>query len=107
MGRANDQAGKVAVITGGGGVLCAEMARVNAIAPGFFVTEQDRPLLFGPGGQPSARAAKIRSHPLMARFGETRDLTGTLLWLTSEAAAGFVNGIVVPADGGFSACSGV
>ena len=81
--------------------------RVNAIAPGFFVTEQNRALLFGPGGQPSARAAKILAQTPMARFGETRDLTGTLLWLTSEAAAGFVNGIVVPVDGGFSAYSGV
>ena len=81
--------------------------RVNAIAPGFFVTEQNRALLFGPDSRPSARAAKILAATPMARFGETRDLTGTLLWLTSEAAAGFVNGIVVPVDGGFSAYAGV
>jgi NAD(P)-dependent dehydrogenase (short-subunit alcohol dehydrogenase family) len=81
--------------------------RVNAIAPGFFVTDQNRALLFGPDGQPSARAAKILSQTPMARFGEARELTGTVLWLTSEADAGFVNGIVVPVDGGFSAYSGV
>jgi len=81
--------------------------RVNAIAPGFFVTEQNRALLFLPDGQPSARAAKILDQTPMARFGQTSDLVGTLLWLTSETAAGFVNGIVVPVDGGFSAYSGV
>jgi NAD(P)-dependent dehydrogenase (short-subunit alcohol dehydrogenase family) len=81
--------------------------RVNAIAPGFFVTEQNRALLFLADGQPSARAAKILNQTPMARFGEPKDLLGTLLWLTSDAAAGFVNGIVVPVDGGFSAYSGV
>jgi len=81
--------------------------RVNAMAPGFFVTHQNRGLLFGEDGQPSARAEKILAHTPMARFGEARELVGTLLWLTSEEAAGFVNGIVVPVDGGFSAYSGV
>jgi len=80
--------------------------RVNAIAPGFFVTEQNRALLFQ-DGRPSARAAKILGQTPMARFGAPGDLTGTLLWLTSEAGAGFVTGIVVPVDGGFSAFSGV
>jgi len=80
--------------------------RVNAIAPGFFVTEQNRALLFQ-DGRPSARAAKILGQTPMARFGAPGDLTGTLLWLTSEAGAGFVTGIVVPVDGGFSAYSGV
>lgn len=81
--------------------------RVNAIAPGFFVTEQNRALLFAPSGAPSARAEKILAHTPMARFGETRELTGTLLWLMCEAASGFVNGVVVPVDGGFAAYSGV
>jgi len=81
--------------------------RVNAIAPGFFVTQQNQALLFGPDGTPTARAAKILGHTPMARFGQTRDLVGTLLWLASESAAGFVTGVVIPVDGGFSAYSGV
>jgi len=81
--------------------------RVNAIAPGFFVTNQNRALLFSPTGEPTARAGKILGNTPMKRFGEASELTGTLLWLTSEAASGFVNGIVVPVDGGFSAYSGV
>jgi len=81
--------------------------RVNAIAPGFFVTNQNRALLFGTDGQPTARAGKILGNTPMGRFGESKELIGTLLWLTSEEAAGFVNGVVIPVDGGFSAFSGV
>lgn len=81
--------------------------RVNAIAPGFFVTNQNRALLFGADGQPTARAGKILGNTPMGRFGESKELIGTLLWLTSEEAAGFVNGVVIPVDGGFSAYSGV
>ncbi|MDQ7988946.1 MAG: SDR family oxidoreductase [Candidatus Dactylopiibacterium sp.] len=81
--------------------------RVNAIAPGFFVTHQNHALLFGTDGQPTARANKILNGTPMKRFGEAKELSGTLLWLASEAASGFVNGVVVPVDGGFSAYSGV
>ncbi|GAB2903748.1 SDR family oxidoreductase [Uliginosibacterium flavum] len=81
--------------------------RVNAIAPGFFVTNQNRALLFSPAGEPTARAGKILGNTPMKRFGEANELTGTLLWLASNAASGFVNGVVVPVDGGFSAYSGV
>lgn len=80
--------------------------RVNAIAPGFFVTNQNRELLFK-DGQPTARTEKILRGTPMNRFGETDDLTGTLLWLVSDAASGFVTGVVVPVDGGFAAYSGV
>lgn len=81
--------------------------RVNAMAPGFFVTHQNRALLFSPTGEPTARAGKILANTPMRRFGEAGELTGTLLWLASSAASGFVNGVVVPVDGGFSAYSGV
>lgn len=81
--------------------------RVNAIAPGFFVTHQNHALLFDKEGKPTARAGKILSHTPMGRFGESSELLGTLLWLASDQASGFVNGVVVPVDGGFSAYSGV
>lgn len=81
--------------------------RVNAMAPGFFVTHQNRALLFSPQGEPTARAGKILAHTPMGRFGEAKELIGTLLWLASEQASGFVNGVVIPVDGGFSAYSGV
>jgi NAD(P)-dependent dehydrogenase (short-subunit alcohol dehydrogenase family) len=81
--------------------------RVNAIAPGFFVTEQNRALLFTAEGRLTERSTKILNHTPMGRFGEAHELIGAVLWLTSEEAAGFVNGIVVPVDGAFSAYSGV
>jgi NAD(P)-dependent dehydrogenase (short-subunit alcohol dehydrogenase family) len=81
--------------------------RVNAIAPGFFVTNQNRALLFSPSGEPTARAGKILNNTPMKRFGEAKELVGTLMWLASPSASGFVNGVVVPVDGGFSAYSGV
>ncbi len=81
--------------------------RVNAIAPGFFVTEQNRTLLMNPDGSLTPRSEKIISHTPMNRFGKTDDLTGTLLWLVDEQSSGFVNGVVVPVDGGFAAYSGV
>ena len=81
--------------------------RVNAIAPGFFVTNQNRALLFNEDGTPTARTGKILSATPMKRFGEVEELVGTLLWLTDSSASGFVTGIVVPVDGGFSAYSGV
>ena len=81
--------------------------RVNAIAPGFFLTEQNRFLLTDKeSGALTARGNKIIDHTPMARFGTPEDLVGATLWLLSPASA-FVTGIVVPIDGGFSAYSGV
>jgi len=81
--------------------------RCNAIAPGFFCTDQNRALLFNADGSLSARSAKILNNTPMNRFGEVEDLTGTLLWLADKNASGFVTGVVVPVDGGFAAYSGV
>ena len=81
--------------------------RVNAIAPGFFVTNQNRALLFDEKGQPTARTAKILAATPMKKFGEISDLLGALLWLADDNASGFVTGTVIPVDGGFSAYSGV
>lgn len=81
--------------------------RVNAIAPGFFVTNQNRALLFDENGNPTARTKKILRATPMNRFGDPEELLGTLLWLTDPKASGFVTGITVPVDGGFSAYSGV
>ena len=80
--------------------------RVNAIAPGFFVSKQNRALLFNEDGTPTARTGKILAATPMKRFGEADELLGGLLWLLSEGAS-FVTGIVLPIDGGFSAYSGV
>jgi len=81
--------------------------RVNAIAPGFFSTQQNAALLWNPDGTPTARTAKILNNTPMGRFGQPDELLGTLLWLLDAKASGFVTGIVVPVDGGFSAYSGV
>ena len=81
--------------------------RCNAIAPGFFVTNQNRALLFHEDGTPTPRTGKILAATPMDRFGEVGDLMGTLLWLASDEASGFVTGVVVPVDGGFNAYSGV
>jgi len=81
--------------------------RVNAIAPGFFLTEQNRFLLTdGKTGDLTPRGKTIMDHTPMGRFGQPEELIGTVLWLLSDAAK-FVTGIVVPVDGGFSAFSGV
>jgi len=80
--------------------------RVNAIAPGFFLGEQNRFLLMNEDETLTARGQQIIDHTPMARFGDADDLSGALLWLTSDASK-FVTGIVVPVDGGFSAFSGV
>lgn len=81
--------------------------RVNAIAPGFFLTEQNRFLLIDEeSGEFTRRGRTIIDHTPMARFGDPEDLIGTVLWLLSPAAR-FVHGVVVPVDGGFSAFSGV
>lgn len=81
--------------------------RVNAIAPGFFSTNQNKTLLFNADGSLTERSHKIISHTPMGRFGEIDDLVGTLYWLTDDNFSRFVTGIVVPVDGGFSAYSGV
>ena len=81
--------------------------RVNAIAPGFFLTNQNRTLLIDETGEYTARSQKILSQTPMDRFGSPEELVGTLLFLVSKDASSFVNGIVVPVDGGFSAYSGV
>lgn len=81
--------------------------RVNAIAPGFFLTDQNRNLLTNPDGSLTPRSDKILSQTPMGRFGEPQELIGTLLFLIDEGASGFVNGVVVPVDGGFAAYSGV
>ncbi len=81
--------------------------RCNAIAPGFFVTNQNRNLLMNADGSLTPRSEKILAATPMGRFGEADELLGTLLWLCDAKASGFVNGIVVPVDGGFSAYSGV
>lgn len=81
--------------------------RVNAIAPGFFLTEQNRDLLLQPDGSLTERSRKIITHTPMRRFGVPADLLGTLLWLVDDHTSGFVTGAVIPVDGGFMAYSGV
>ena len=127
-----DLSGKVAVVTGAGGVLCSEIPaysgakaavtnltqwlavhfsrqgiRVNAIAPGFFAAGQNQKLLYDPDGTPTPRTGKILAATPMGRFGDSRELEGALLFLVNDAAASFITGVTWPVDGGFSAYSGV
>lgn len=82
--------------------------RVNAIAPGFFASEQNASLLYNEDGTPTARTNKILAATPMGRFGDSeKDLVGALLFLLNNDAAGFITGICLPIDGGFSAYSGV
>ncbi len=81
--------------------------RVNAIAPGFFVTKQNQALLFNEDGTPTPRTGKILAATPMERFGKPEELVGALMFLLNNAAASFVTGVVIPVDGGFSAYSGV
>ena len=81
--------------------------RVNAIAPGFFLTKQNQSLLIDEDGEYTERSKKILSQTPIERFGDKEELIGTLLWLLCYDASSFVNGVVVPVDGGFSAYSGV
>jgi NAD(P)-dependent dehydrogenase (short-subunit alcohol dehydrogenase family) len=80
--------------------------RVNAIAPGFFIGEQNRAMLTEEDGSLTERGRTIVQHTPAGRFGEPEELVGTIVWLCSPAA-GFVNGVIVPVDGGFGAFSGV
>jgi NAD(P)-dependent dehydrogenase (short-subunit alcohol dehydrogenase family) len=82
-----------------------EPIRVNAVAPGFFVGDQNRALLLQPDGTPTERGRTIVEHTPLARLGEPADLVSTVVWLCSPGAR-FVTGVVVPVDGGFSAFSG-
>lgn len=81
--------------------------RVNAIAPGFFSTTQNAALLFNPDGTPTPRTGKILGMTPMGRFGQIDELLGSVLFLLNEKAAGFITGVILPIDGGFSAYSGV
>lgn len=81
--------------------------RCNALAPGFFVTKQNKTLLYNDDGTPTARTEKILRNTPMERFGEVEELIGTLLYLADAKASGFVTGVIIPVDGGFSAYSGV
>jgi NAD(P)-dependent dehydrogenase (short-subunit alcohol dehydrogenase family) len=83
-----------------------EGIRVNAIAPGFFITEQNRALLTNSDGTFTARGQAVIQQTPFGRFGEPYELLGTLVWLCSDASK-FVTGVVVPVDGGFSVFSGV
>ncbi|MGI5172352.1 SDR family oxidoreductase [Treponema sp. OMZ 840] len=81
--------------------------RCNAIAPGFLVSNQNRALLFDADGKPTARTEKILRNTPMGRFGEADELLGGLFFLADEQQSSFVNGVILPIDGGFSAYSGV
>ena len=81
--------------------------RCNAIAPGFFVTAQNERLLFNEDGTPTARTGKILRNTPMDRFGKPEELIGATLFLTNTELSSFINGVVLPIDGGFSAYSGV
>lgn len=100
-------------ITNFTGWLAVEMAhkygegiRVNAISPGFFLTEQNRALLTNPDGSYTQRGQKVINQTPYGRFGRPEELSGTLIWLCSDASA-FITGVNVPVDGGFSVYSGV
>ena len=81
--------------------------RVNAIAPGFFSTQQNAKLLWNEDGTPTARTGKILAATPMGRFGEVEELVGATLFLLNKKAASFITGVVIPIDGGFSAYIGV
>ena len=91
--------------------LCVHFAtagiRVNALAPGFFVTAQNKALLYREDGTPTPRTDKILAGTPMGRFGAPDELIGGMLYLLSDNAASFVTGVVLPIDGGFAAYSGV
>lgn len=81
--------------------------RVNAVAPGFFVNERSKKILMTPDGGLSQRGINVQAHTPLARFGEAPDLWGCVDWLLDDTRAGFVTGVTVPVDGGFSAHPGI
>lgn len=81
--------------------------RVNAIAPGFFLNDRSKKIMFNEDGSHTERAQKVLAHTPMKRFGEAPDLIGCMNWLINEEAAGFVTGITVSVDGGFLSSAGV
>jgi hypothetical protein len=81
--------------------------RVNAIAPGFFLNDRSRKIMFNEDGSKTSRAENVLGHTPMKRFGEASELIGCMNWLINDDAAGFATGIIVPVDGGFLANSGV
>ena len=81
--------------------------RVNAIAPGFFLNDRSRKIMFNEDGSHTQRATSVLSHTPMKRFGEAPELIGCMNWLINDEAAGFVTGIVVPVDGGFLSTAGI
>lgn len=81
--------------------------RVNAVAPGFFVNDRSRKILYTPEGELSARGSNVMHHTPAGRFGEAQELTGCVKWLLDDRQASFVSGITVPVDGGFLASSGI
>lgn len=81
--------------------------RVNAIAPGFFLNDRSRKIMFNEDGTQTARANNVMAHTPMKRFGEAPELVGCMNWLINDEASGFVTGIIVPIDGGFLSNSGV
>ena len=83
-----------------------EGIRVNAISPGFFLTEQNKNLLTNPDGSKTARGNAVINQTPFGRFGKPEELVGTLVWLCSDASA-FVTGVNVPVDGGFNVFAGV
>ncbi|MQA91350.1 MAG: SDR family oxidoreductase [Gemmatimonas sp.] len=83
-----------------------ECLRVNAVAPGFFLAEQNRAVMLNPDGSFTDRAKNVIAHTPMGRLGSPEELTGTVRWLCSDAAS-FVTGVVVPVDGGFSVFCGI
>jgi len=87
--------------------LAPQGIRVNALAPGFFLTKQNTHLLVGENGEPTPRAGKILRNTPMGRFGKPEELLGALQFLLDDTRAGFVTGCILPVDGGFSAYSGV
>lgn len=89
------------------GYLAPANIRVNAIAPGFFLNDRSRKIMFNEDGSNTARANNVLAHTPLKRFGEADELIGCMNWLISDEAASFVTGIVVPVDGGFLANSGI
>lgn len=81
--------------------------RVNAIAPGFFLNDRSRKIMFNEDGSHTARANNVLGNTPMKRFGEAPDLLGTMNWLVDQDASAFVTGITIPVDGGFLSCAGV